>query len=147
MAKHRNYGIDLLRIMSMIMVVMLHVLLHGGILKNAPIFSLNYEVAWLFNILCVCAVDCFAIVSGYVMCNSRVKFRNLFSLWFQVFFYSFLITFGFKIFTDFPVGLGNLFYSLFPVMFNQYWYFTAYFGMFLFLPFVNGWLLFLLVCI
>lgn len=33
-SKDRNYGIDLLRIFSMIMISVLHVLGHGGILDN-----------------------------------------------------------------------------------------------------------------
>ena len=38
----RNYGIDLLRIISMIMVVVLHVLRHGGVIEGTDPLSANY---------------------------------------------------------------------------------------------------------
>lgn len=41
----RDYGIDLLRIVSMLMVPMVHVIGQGGILKAAVPFSLQYEFA------------------------------------------------------------------------------------------------------
>ena len=37
--KERNYGIDLLRVISMIVVMALHVLRHGGVLANAKNFN------------------------------------------------------------------------------------------------------------
>lgn len=40
--KERNYGVDLLRIISMYLVIILHVLGQGGILSNATEFSLTY---------------------------------------------------------------------------------------------------------
>lgn len=77
----RNYGIDFLRILSMLMVVFLHVLLQGGILGAAKPNSINYWTAWFLEIACYCAVNCFALTSGYVMCRSRPKFSRLGGLW------------------------------------------------------------------
>lgn len=51
--KNRNYGIDLLRIVSMFMVVNLHVLGRGGTIKfhrNSILFSLDFRN----NILSCC---------------------------------------------------------------------------------------------
>jgi surface polysaccharide O-acyltransferase-like enzyme len=53
----RNYGVDFLRIISMFMVVILHVLGHGGILKQAEPFTTKYWIAWLLEISCYCAVN------------------------------------------------------------------------------------------
>jgi surface polysaccharide O-acyltransferase-like enzyme len=36
--KTRNYGIDFLRMISMIMIVMLHTLGHGGILRSVSFY-------------------------------------------------------------------------------------------------------------
>ena len=140
MGKKRNVGIDLLRIVCMLMVVTQHVIGHGGATRAAVMFSARYEIAWLIEILCLCAVDCYAIITGYVMSESKVKAFNLVNLWLQVAFYSVVITVGMMIFVPGTVGRGTLFYSLFPVTFNSWWYFSAYFGMFLFLPFINRWL-------
>lgn len=45
--KTRNYGIDFLRMISMIMIVMLHTLGHGGILRSVSFLSVHYQIAWL----------------------------------------------------------------------------------------------------
>ncbi len=47
----RNYGIDLLRIISMMILPVLHVLEHGGVLNASITLSLNYCTAWFLNIL------------------------------------------------------------------------------------------------
>ena len=47
--RERNYGIDLLRIVSMLMVVILHVLGQGGVLKSSEPLSVGYSVAWLLD--------------------------------------------------------------------------------------------------
>ena len=41
----RNYGIDLLRIVSMVMIVILHILGQGGVLDAADNLSPQY-IAW-----------------------------------------------------------------------------------------------------
>ena len=48
--EERNIGIDLLRIVSMFMVVILHVLGHGGILNATIPFSFNHNLLWILEI-------------------------------------------------------------------------------------------------
>lgn len=63
--KSRNYGIDLLRIVSMFMICILHVIgVWGG--EASATLSLNYNIAWLIECACDCAVNAFALISGYV---------------------------------------------------------------------------------
>ena len=52
MQTKRNIGIDLLKIVSMLMIVTLHMLGHGGVLDNMPPMSRCYQVAWLIEIAC-----------------------------------------------------------------------------------------------
>lgn len=79
--KERNYGIDLLRIVSMIGVMTLHILGHGGVLDNTKILSFNYDLAWLLEVCAYCAVDCFVLISGYVSVQARHKGSNIVLLW------------------------------------------------------------------
>lgn len=51
--KTRNYGIDFLRMISMIMIVMLHTLGHGGILRSVSFLSVHYQIAWLLGSDCL----------------------------------------------------------------------------------------------
>lgn len=133
----RNMGIDLLRIVSMFLVVFLHVLGRGGVLESAPILSVNYEIAWFIEIAAYCAVNCYALISGYVGIRGHYRYSNLVLLWLRVAFYTILITFVFAVGTTGKVGKQEILGAIFPISTEQYWYFTAYAGMFLFIPFVN----------
>lgn len=84
-----------------------------------------------------CAVDIYALISGYVWVNAKYRFRNIIELCLQVFCYSVLITFVFSILAPSSVSLLDWLKSIFPVMFNQYWYFSSYVGLFLFIPLLN----------
>ena len=132
----RNYGIDLLRVVSMLMVAVLHILGHGGILKNTAVLSYRYEVAWFLEIAAYCAVNCYALISGYVGVNSKFKYTNIFYIWLQVVFYNVLINFGGAILLP-NMGVKEVLKAFLPVSYRTYWYFTAYFCMFFFIPIIN----------
>lgn len=133
-----NYGIELLRIVSMLMVVILHILGQGGVLENCPVGSAQYHLAWFLEITCYCAVNCYALISGYVMIDSEFKYRKIIPLWLQAAFYSVSITILFAIFAPQEIGLMNIVGSIFPVLTNQWWYLSAYVGLFFFIPFFNN---------
>ena len=135
----RNYGIDLLRIVSMIGVVFLHVLGHGGLLylDQSPV---EFSMVWFFEILFYPAVNCFVLISGYVGYkgdNIFPKIKNLFSLLFTVLFYSITIFFVFKLFGPQPLGMKELVKSFIPTIAGRYWFFSAYFGLILLSPVLN----------
>ena len=134
----RNYGIDFLRCFSMFMVAMLHILGHGGILNNATSGSLNYGVAWFLETMAYCAVNCYALISGFVGTKAKYRYTNIVMLWLQVVFYTILITFLF--FVAFPgtVGLKDIITAVLPVTRYTYWYFSVYFGLFILMPILNA---------
>lgn len=135
-ASIRNYGIDLLRIVSMFMVVLLHILGKGGVLAGTEVLSANYQIAWIIEIACYCAVNCYALISGYVGVDSRFKLSNIANIWLQVAFYSVGITAIGAYLLD-EVSMDDVYKSFAPVSNEFYWYFTAYFCMFFFTPFFN----------
>lgn len=130
----RNYGIDLLRIVSMFMIVMLHSLGHGKALAGAETMSVNYQLLWLLECAAYCAVNCFALVSGYVGLGSRLKLSGIVQLWLQVFFYHGIFTVVWALLENRPLELLDLL----PIRNNAYWYYTAYFGISFFMPLING---------
>lgn len=133
----RNYGIDLLRIVSMYLVVILHVLKQGGILDAAKYGSVQYHLAWLLETAAFCAVNCYGLVSGYVGLTSRFRLTNLLQLLLTVLFYSVGITALFAVFVPGSTDLKAWIRALLPFVFNMYWYFSAYFCLFFFTPFLN----------
>ena len=131
----RNYGIDALRIISMLMVVLLHLLENGGILEASK--STNYWVSWFFLISAYGAVNIYALISGYVGIYSKYRLSNLAVLWCRVAYYSILIAIICKCIYPNEIGIGSLLFSFFPILSYQYWYFSAYALLFLFIPILN----------
>ncbi|MHC3441058.1 acyltransferase family protein, partial [Pediococcus pentosaceus] len=133
--KRINYGIELGRILTMIMVMVLHILQQGGILRQVSLFSFKGQTMVLLEYLCIVAVNVFALITGYVMVNGKYKPKRLLSLWLQVIFYSYVIlicVYPFK-----HITLKNLLTLIFPTLFKEYWYFNAYLILFLFIPLIN----------
>ena len=58
-----------------------------------------------------------------------------FYLWLQVIFYTLSITLLFNILSPSSVTISSWLNALFPISRKQYWYFTAYFCMFFFIPY------------
>ena len=135
--KDKNYGIDALKILSMFMIVVLHVLANGGILNASVRFTGQYETGWFLQTACFCAVDVFALITGYLWVNARYKYRNIIELWFQVFLYPVIISIGMKLLFPSSVSLFDVLKSFFPVMAGQYWYFSSYFALFMLIPLLN----------
>lgn len=79
-AIERNWGIDSLRVLCMFMIVIWHILWHGGVLANVSVPSLQYDIAWLLAMLAFGAVNCYGLISGYVGVRSRFKLSNLVEL-------------------------------------------------------------------
>lgn len=136
----RQYGIDLLRMISMFMIIVLHILLQGGIFSAVKPLSHQFDVAWMLEALCICAVNCYALISGYVSVNTKkLRLHKISVLWLQVVFYTILFTAVFG-----ALKLGGVGYtyeiwkkSIFPVFTNHYWYFSCYFALFFLIPFLN----------
>ncbi|MFZ7178929.1 acyltransferase [Avibacterium avium] len=140
---HRHYGIDLLKVIAMLMIIALHTLGHGGVLgatksNDTYFFISNYSIAWFLEIGFYGAVNCYAMTSGYLSWNTSVKYAKLLYLWLQVAFYSLGITFIFSFFIN--ISLQQWLDPLLPITSSQYWYATAYFGLFLLMPILNAYL-------
>lgn len=131
-SRERNYGIDLLRIVSMFMVTLQHFCRQGG-LAGTPQDGISFYVLTAFVVICYGAVDIFALISGYVMQGTTVKYHRLISLWFQAFFYSVTLSAAEYL----VLGVNRILPALFPVLTRQFWYFSAYFFMFFLIPSFN----------
>lgn len=86
-------------------------------------------------------MNCYALISGYVGYSDRPKPLRLarcIELWLQVVFYSVIITTVYCIAGVGSVGVSDFADAFLPVTSKQYWYFTAYIGMFFFIPLLNA---------
>ena len=138
MKNERNYGIDLLRLVLMYMVCMLHTLGQGGILNACEAGTIEYKVFWFMEILAYCAVDGFAMISGYTAVDKPRKYEKLVEMWFQAFFYAFIVTVILTIAGLNPEwSVKELIKCALPVTFGKFWYFTAFFALFFAIPVLN----------
>lgn len=136
--KQINYGIELLRILSMLFIVVLHIIGQGGVAGASMILSPQYKTSYILLALCYCAVNCYALISGYTGCLSKFKLSRLVSLWLSVvsinaFIWGCAYILRPEWLEIFP--FKNIF---FPVCLNQYWYFTAYVGLMILMPALNA---------
>lgn len=133
----RNYGIDGLRILAMMMVIILHLLGQGGVLDRTAWMSGQYQTAWFLEIAAYCAVNCYALISGYVGINGKYKYYNIVLLWLRVVFYTLGITLIFSLCFPGTIDLRDWVKAVLPVSGGYYWYFTSYFALFFFIPLLN----------
>lgn len=137
MKKEKNVGIELLRIISMLMVLLLHELGHGGLLNHTSVFSSNFHLVWFMESFSLVAVYCYALITGFLMVNSRFKLRRIIELWLQVLFYTWIILIVF-VSTGHSINLIVGLQSVFPTIFKAYWYFNSYLVIYFLLPVING---------
>jgi len=135
----RDYGLDLMRILMTVFVVGIHVLQKGGMFKvcRDAYPRRGFVVMGLFFAV-TCAVNGFALISGYVGIKSKYRFSRILWLYFVVSFYNILIPLVFHFRSGYVINETVKLRAIFPFAYDANWYFTAYLGMFLLIPFLNA---------
>ena len=131
----RNYGIELLRIVAMSMIVMLHTLARSGLLHEST--GIKHEISWIIELFCYASVDCFLLISGYVNLKNQFKISRVVKIWAQVVFYLLLFEAINQIVKHTFSGFALL-QCFFPFTTNAYWFYSYYFLLMFFMPFVNA---------
>ena len=131
----RNYGIDLLRIVAMVFVAALHVIGIGGIITGSGLLSPQFLTAQFLRIAMLCAVNCYALISGYVGWDRRPKLSGFAMLWVKAVSVCVILTVLFA--RTVALDAKTIISALIPVTTGQYWYLTAYAGLFVLMPILN----------
>lgn len=132
--RERDYGIDLMRIVCAFMVVVHHVSATSGLLAASHWNEFFRLVPDAFG---VCAVNGFALISGYVGVGRRWKPANWAVLWLDGVFYNFVLLALQCVFRHDTFGAAELLRQFLPVSFTDYWYLTMYTGVFVLMPLLN----------
>lgn len=135
----RNLSLDLLKIICMAMVVVHHVNLFGMDMEKVSLFSGVYVFRNISESFCVVAVNCFVLCTGYFLSTKEVRYKRLISLWVQVATYSTVIYIILSVFTELEItfNLKDFIKQCFPLLTDQYWFFTCYFLMYILIPVLN----------
>lgn len=138
-SESRNYSLDLLRIVCMLMIVFMHMQTHGGIEQlwhDAK--YINLIMRWM-TIVSSCAVNIFVMISGYYLSNrGGVKPSSLIKTIFQVIFYSWIICTVLLLTKNINPLSEDFIKSICPISFRKYWFATSYVGLCLISPFINN---------
>ena len=123
----------------MFCVIILHLLGHGGALK-ATSTNANFATLWFWEIAAYPAVNCFVLLSGFVGYRSaRIypKISNILSVILSTLFYSLAAFFIYRFVFAQETTLAQFAFSALPILTTQYWFVSAYVGMFLLSPIIN----------
>ncbi|MBT0908342.1 acyltransferase [Streptococcus lutetiensis] len=136
--KKRQSNIELLRIISMILILAHHFSVHGGfnILKTS--FTINRLWIQFLQFGGKIGVNIFVIISGYFLITSKgIKISKVLKLWLQLFFYSVSIYTLFVLTGVEVVSIKGIIKNVLPVIFTRWWFASTYFVLYLLSPYIN----------
>lgn len=138
--KVRDSNIELLRIISMLMVLSVHI--DGASLGLPEIASGKDQLTavnfWKLSVetVSIIGVNCFTIISGYF--GIRFKVKGVLSYVYQCVFYSVLITTVFWILPGQRISFEDWILSWLALSHTDLWYVPAYFILMIIAPFLNA---------
>ena len=135
----RNSAIELLRIISMIMIVFHHFAIHGDFSYGA---TLSIPHIW-YNFIIMggkIGVNIFVLITGYFLIDNNKKIfdiNKIVKFIGQVWFYS-VVIYLIGILTGIvDFSFNDIIEIVFPITFNTWWFASAYFVLYLLHPFLN----------
>lgn len=132
----RNVGLDLLRIIAMIMIVFIHILGKGKFISDDCNSEL-YQVAYIFENFFIIAVNCYVLITGYFQVDSEFKLKKIVNIWIKVVFYSISIYIILLLLGQVKFSLSECIKSFFPILTKEYWFVNSYILLYLLSPFIN----------
>lgn len=138
MNSKRLVGLDILRFLSMLGIVGLHVINSGGVLSGGA-STLNVGVSALLLVICYSSVNIFAMLSGYLYAGrENIRSANLIKLLISTLFFCAVVTVSFLAMSSIPDNSPALTATgFFPFVAGRYWYLVCYIFLFLMMPYIN----------
>ena len=140
--KERQIGIDLLRIILAVMVVLLHINAGGTgkVLQYANQTPWKYLVG-LMTVLCYPAVNCYVMITGYFSWKNQLENRKilkkLVALWMSLVFFSVFGYLAVCIIKQQEFEFLSFLKRLFPLIRGEWWFMSVYFALILIIPYIN----------
>ena len=134
--KERNSNIELLRLCSMMMIVVLHFLGHSRYV-GGNIFSADVLIWNLMESLCISSTAIFVLISGYFGINFKIK--GILKLYLSCAAWGIV---GYAIYCSCantpPAGLMKLFARLMPFTHGKWWFIITYLELYFLSPILNA---------
>ena len=133
----RLSNIELLRIISMLLIITTHFWGHGIDLASIEPFTFPYYFGWFVKGVSYVSVNIYVLISAYFLCRSKFKVSKLLALWFEIEFYS-VSLYALAVLSNIVLfSIRGVLTALFPVCTGEYWFVTIYIGLFLLHPILD----------
>ena len=136
----RESNFELLRIISMWLIILYHIIHHGNMINNCT----NETLAKTLRIILYATlvhVNSFVILTGYFQCKSNFKLKKLINLIFQTLFYIIIIyLIGLKLGLITNLNNIGLINRLSINAIGEYWFITNYLILYIFSDYINKFL-------
>lgn len=140
-AKQRNSSIELLRIISMAMIVFYHFAFYGEFAWNPTDVTLSQMWCKFISMGGKVGVNVFLLISGYYLVSDNsdkvINIGKVLKIWGQLLFYSVVIYVIAGVTGISSFGIKSLIGAILPVTFEQWWFASGYFVLYLLHPFIN----------
>lgn len=135
--KERKSNFELLRIITMLMIVTMHILDHSGIFLSKNMLSYNFIVSNVINGFSIVAVNCYILVTGYFGYKQSFRKDKLVKLYIQVIVISIFISLVFWIFKLESINISNIVKTFMPIISQSWWFISVYFVLYMTTPYIN----------
>ena len=138
--KERNSSIELLRIVMMIVIIAHHYVVHSGVEELFDYGNPNSKMIFLkcFGLFGKMAINCFVLITGFFMCQKKLKIKKVLQLYLEVKFYQ-IIMYIIMVaagFTNFNVK-GLLITVVSVLRSGNEGFVSAFLALYILIPFIN----------
>lgn len=133
----RKSNFELLRFVSMLMIVLHHYILHGSFNILSKPLNTNKVIAIFLLQGGKIGVNIFVILSGYFLIKSKFNFKKLLKLFLQTTFFSLVFSFLIQIFYYRKINYFTIINDSLSFFNYDYWFVTAYSILFILIDYIN----------
>lgn len=136
----RQSNFELLRIISMFMIVGLHYFngSMGGALAELDNSEFNYYIAYLLESLFIVSVGCFILITGYFSIGKKsINLSKVIELLIQMIFYGLLFYFVAILMGWASFSIVDMVKAAFPILIGLKWFIKVFIILYLLIPFLN----------
>ena len=139
--KERNSNFELMRIVSMIMIILWHMYIYGGIRDRGVVQNPSLQVIFDF-LYCVYMVhvNSFVLLTGYFQYDKKIKAKKIASIIDMSLFYKIISMIIFVSLGLITLTKVDIIQNLFPFELNlndSHWFIRYYIYLYLLIPFIN----------
>ena len=136
----RNSNYELMRITSMFLIVVWHIICHGHVIDNCSNSCLKIIIQFIY-FFAVVHVNSFILLSGYFQSKSTFKQSKMWSILNANWFYRVVILFFLILIGLFSESKAVVIREILPININQYWFVQCYVLLYCISPFINNYII------